>query len=134
MHLVWTTRERRVLIDAPMARFLCRLLRALARKEQCHVLEIGMVRTHIHLLIRLHPTTSVSLLAKRLKGASSTIAGQQGLGASGRLLWSKGYGARTVSVQTLPTVRRYLRAQPTHHPTEAIEGWPGEDPEYDGSE
>src|SRR5215210_2711945 len=79
IHLVWTTRGREPVIDAELARFLCRFLRAVARKERAYILEIGMVRTHIHLLARIHPTVPISQLVKRLKGASSAVAHQEGI-------------------------------------------------------
>ena len=131
VHLVWTTRDRAPLIDAPLARFLCRFLRAMARKERGYLLEIGMVQTHIHVLARIHPTVGVSRLMKRLKGASSTVAAQEGLGAQGKLTWAKGYAVQSVSPQALDAVRRYLRGQPRHHPAEAIPGWTGDVAEFD---
>ena len=134
VHLVWTTLGRERLIDPELARFLCRFLRAMARKERAYVLEIGMVQTHVHLLARLHPTVPVSILVKRLKGASSAVAAQKGLGSQGRLSWAKGYSVESVSGRALEPVRGYLRAQPTHHPGEAIIGWEGDtSPEYDRS-
>ena len=105
IHLIWTTRNREPLIDRDIARFLCRFLRAMARKEQAHILEIGLVQTHLHILARLHPTTAVSTLVKRLKGASSAVATTEGLGTNGRLYWSKGYSVDTVSRRNL--ARRY---------------------------
>ena len=131
VHLVWTTRGRKRLIDPDLARFLCRFLRAMARKERAYVLEIGMVQTHVHLLARLHPTVPISTLVKRLKGASSAVAAQEGRGGLGRLYWAKGYFVESVSARALEPVRRYLRGQPTHHPDEAIAGWEGDSPEYD---
>jgi REP element-mobilizing transposase RayT len=133
VHLVWTTRDRAPLIDQNIADFLCRFLRAKARSERAYILELGIVRTHVHLLARLHPGTTVSQLVQRLKGASSAIAGQQRLGAPGRLYWAKGYSASSVSERNLDLVRSYLRGQPAHHPGEAIEGWPGDRPEYDAA-
>jgi REP element-mobilizing transposase RayT len=56
-HVVWTTRDRAPLLDARMARFLWRFLRDVARQERAVVLGLGLVRTHVHLLLRLHPTT-----------------------------------------------------------------------------
>jgi REP element-mobilizing transposase RayT len=134
LHPVWTTRARAPLIDLAIARFLARFLRAMARRERAYVLEIGMVQTHVHLLIRLHPTAAVSPLVKRLKGASSAVAAQEGLGARGRLYWAKGYAVHSVSPQALEAVRQYLRERPRHHPSEAISGWAG-DPrgEYDAT-
>jgi len=131
IHLVWITRGRERLIDPDLARFLCRFLRAMTRKERAYVLEIGMVQTHVHLLIRLHPTVPVSTLVKRLKGASSAVAAQERLGGPGRLYWAKGYSVESVSARALDPVRRYLRGQPTHQPDEAIVGWEGDMPEYD---
>ncbi len=131
IHLVWATQARARLIDASLARFLCRFLRAMARKEKAYILEIGMVQTHVHLLARVHPTNTVSHLVQRLKGASSSVAAQEGLGNLGRPYWAKGYSVHSVSVQAMDAVRAYLRRQPSHHPEEAIAGWEGDVPEYD---
>ena len=76
-HIVWTTRDRAPLIDAGLARFLGKFLRGVARQERARLLEIGMVRTHVHILARLHPTTDVSRLLQRLKGGSAAIAGKE---------------------------------------------------------
>src|SRR5882762_8666818 len=70
-HIVWTTRERQHLIDGGLARFLCRFLRGVARQERAHILEIGVVATHVHLLVRMHPICSVSRLLQRMKGGSA---------------------------------------------------------------
>jgi putative transposase len=131
IHLIWTTRGRERLIDRDLAGFLCRFLRSMARKERAYILEIGMVQTHVHLLARVHPTKSISSLVKRLKGASSTVAAQEGRGKLGRLLWAKGYSVQSVSERSLDIVRVYLRSQPVHHASEAIVDWPGDVPEYD---
>ncbi len=103
----------------------------MARKERAYILEIGMVQNHVHLLARVHPTNPVSSLVKRLKGASSAIAAQEGLGSLARLYWAKGYSVQSVSTRALDVVRAYLRRQPLHHPGEAIVGWEGDTPEYD---
>jgi REP element-mobilizing transposase RayT len=127
VHLVWTTRRRAPLIDARLARFLCRVLRALARKEHAYLLEIGMVQTHVHVLARVHTLTTVARLAHRLKGGSSALA-LQGKDTTSdlKLVWSKGYSVQSVSVTALEVVRQYLRAQPEHHKEEAISGWEGD--------
>jgi len=131
-HIVWTTRERQHLIDDGLAQFLCRFLRGVARQERAHILEIGMVATHVHLLIRMHPTCTVSRLMQRMKGGSSAVAGKERHSTTGSVLkWSKGYSIRTVGPLSLEAVRAYLRLQPTKHPTEAVEDWAGDQPEYE---
>jgi REP element-mobilizing transposase RayT len=130
VHVVWTTRGRAPVIDAALAGFLCRVLRGLARKDRCYLLEIGIVQTHVHVLARIRPTTRMSALVQRLKGASAALAGQAGL----EVHWAKGYSAQSVSPKSLGPVRDYVRGQPRHHPAEAIPGWAG-DPaaEYDAT-
>jgi putative transposase len=133
IHLVWTTRGREPVITPDLAQFLCRFLRAIARKERAYILEIGMVRTHVHLLARIHPTVPVSLLVKRLKGASSAVAHQDGVATDRPVYWAKGYSVGSVSASGLASVRSYLRAQPVRHPEEAIAEWKGDTPEYDSA-
>jgi REP element-mobilizing transposase RayT len=74
VHLIWTTRERQSLIDARVARFLSEFLRDVASQERARVMAIGMVRTHVHMLVRVHPQTSLTRLVQRLKGGSATVA------------------------------------------------------------
>ncbi len=134
-HIVWTTRDREQLIDNGLAIFLVRFLRAVARKERAYVLELGMVRTHVHVLVRTHPTVNMSRLVQRLKALSATVGNREYHGDSDvPLYWAKGYAAKTVSPEGLESVRAYLRNQPTHHAQEAIPGWVGDThPEYDPS-
>jgi REP element-mobilizing transposase RayT len=130
-HIVWATRGRAPLIDAGLAAFLCRFLRQMARAERAHVLEIGMVTTHVHVLARAHPMADIARLLQRLKGASS-IAGKEGHSTYGAVLkWAKGYAIHSVGARSLGAVRQYLRDQPRHHPQEAIAGWNGDTPEFD---
>lgn len=131
VHVVWTTRDRAAQIDAPLAGFLCRFLRDVARQERALILEIGLVATHVHLLARLHPTTRLPRLMQRLKGGSSVIAGREHHGPAGSLKWSRGYAIRSVSPRSLDAVREYLRRQPVRHPDLAIPGWRGDEPAYD---
>ncbi len=134
-HVVWTTRDRQRLIDAGLAAFLCRFLRDVARQERAHILEIGMVATHVHLLVRVDPTTSISRLLQRLKGGSSAVADKERHSTRCRSLkWSKGYNIDSVSPRALDAVRQYLRQQPIHHPKEATLGWNGDVSEYESEQ
>ena len=122
------------LIDAGLARFLCGFLRGVASQEVARILEIGVVRTHVHLLVRIRPMTNVSRLLQRLKGGSAAIAGKERHAAEGTpLKWAKGYSIHSVGMWDLAAVRAYLRAQPLHHPDEVILGWEGDRPEYEAA-
>ena len=124
-HVVWTTRDRTPLIDAPLADFLTHLFPITCRQERAHLLALGIVQTHVHMLVRLHPTTQVPRLLQRLKGSSAVIARRRGLPQNGGpLRWAKGYNIESVSPRVAPTVRWYVRSQARHHPSEVIPGWP----------
>jgi REP element-mobilizing transposase RayT len=60
VHLIWTTRERAPLISASIASFLTRFLPAIAAQEYAGMIAIGMVSTHVHMLVRLSPATDIS--------------------------------------------------------------------------
>jgi len=123
-HLVWTTRNRAPLIDAGLATFLARCLRDLAAREGAQLLEIGMVTTHVHILIAAPPTTSLPHLIQVLKGATSHLAHKEGHSTTGATLrWAKGYHMSTVGPRQLGLVCDYLRNQHRHHPGQAIAGW-----------
>jgi putative transposase len=125
VHIVWTTRDRAPLVDAPTAGFLEHLFPITCRQERANLLALGMVQTHVHMLVRLHPTTQIPRLLQRLKGGSAVLAGREGLPLHGRpLRWAKGYGIASVSPQQLSSVFGYVRDQARRHPTEAIPGWP----------
>ena len=86
------------------------------------MLDLGILQTHIHLLIRVHPTTQLPRLLQRLKGASAVLAGRRGLPKDGRTLrWAKGYDVESVSPRAVSAVSHYIRNQ--HHPSEIIPGW-----------
>jgi REP element-mobilizing transposase RayT len=123
-HIVWTTRDRRATITRVVAEFLDRILRSIARQERASMLELGMVATHVHLLVRAHPMSVIPRLLQRLKGASSALAGKElGLSAEHQLRWAQGYTIQTISPRMVETVRDYVRHQAERHPQEAIAGW-----------
>jgi putative transposase len=131
-HLVWTTLDRAPLLDAQCATFLSRFLRHAAGEHRSRVLEIGAVTTHVHVLMVCHPMTEFPALIGLLKGGSSTVWNKDYAPESGwKLRWAKGYGLSSISPRQVDGVRKYLRAQPRHHPSERIEGWKGDRPGYE---
>ena len=128
VHIVWTTRGRERSIDAPVARFLARFLPAVARQERTGLHALGIVRTHVHVLQQLHPTTNISNLLQRLKGGSSVLANREGHAGVRPLRWAKGCNIESVSPRALDAARAYVLNQPQHHPDKAIPEWDGGEP------
>ena len=124
VHVVWTTRERQPLIDLAVARFLARYFRAVANQERAGIHALGLVTTHVHVVLQLHPTTSISKLLQRLKGGSSVLSNREGHSPVARpLRWAKGYNIESVSPRGLVAARTYVLSQSQRHPQDAIPGW-----------
>ena len=122
VHIAWTTRDRERTIDRGVAEFLAEALPIIARQERAVVLEIGIVRTHLHLLVRLHPTTAIPRLMQRMKGGTSIVANRDGI-PSRVLRWAKGYNIDSVNSKGLETVGLYIRNQALRHPRDMIPDW-----------
>ena len=123
VHVVWTTRDREPSLDRERAVYLWERLPIIARQERARILELGLVATHLHLLVRLHPMTQLPRMLQRMKGG--TAYGING-GAStdpSRLRWAKGYSVISVSPRAISRVAVYVRDQHLHHPDQAIPGW-----------
>ena len=124
LHVVWTTRGRFPQIDRSRAVYLAEHLPIIVRQERGRFLEVGTVSRHLHLLLRIHPTTQIPRLLQRLKGGTAHGINQRVADATGYLRWAKGYSATSISPRDLDRVGAYVRCQPSHHPAEAIVGWP----------
>lgn len=83
-----------------------RYLQAIARQERADLLALGMVTTHVHVLLRIVPVTVVPRLVQRMKGGSAHLAWKEGIGPFMR-----------------DKVGRYVLGQAEHHPDETIVGW-----------
>ncbi len=110
------------LITGERARFLERYLQATARHYRARVLAIGMVSTHVHVLMRFEPVTVLCEVVQALKGGSATVANRE-IREGPPLRWARGYSMHTLSERSLEAVRAYLGRQVEHHPLERIAGW-----------
>ena len=123
IHFAWTTRDREPLINAEVAAFLERFLRGVAAQERSEIIATGYVRTHVHVLAKLHSTTSIPRLLQRWKGGSAAVAGKEGVTRPRGLGWAKWYSMTSVSPAQVVDVTRHVTNQASHHPGEAIRDW-----------
>lgn len=114
-HLSWTTFGRLPLITADVAGFLCRFLLEEAKRHGARVIEIGVVKDHVHLLLELPPAYDVPRLVQGLKGASARIANRDGVSSNRSLRWATGYDLRSVGVRQIRNVAEYVRGQEARH-------------------
>ncbi|TMQ53096.1 MAG: hypothetical protein E6K73_01795 [Candidatus Eisenbacteria bacterium] len=99
--------------------------RRLRARHGTRVIELGIVRNHLHLVLELPPRVDVPRLVQGLKGASARIANRDGVMPRARLRWADGYDLRSLSVRDLARAIRYVRTQATRHPELAVDESPG---------
>lgn len=123
--LTWTTLRRLPLINAGVASLLSRLLPAIARRHEVHVVAMGVVRDHVHLVVQLPACVDIPRLVQGLKGASARIANRDGLMPRAPLRWANGYDLRSIGVRDLKRAIAYVRSQADRHPELALPESPG---------
>jgi len=90
------------------------------RAQKGHLIEIGGIEDHVHILASLAPTKAVADSIRDLKANSSRWCNEL-LKQKNGFLWQKGYGAFTVSYSQIVQVRRYIQNQRQHHQGKTFE-------------
>lgn len=89
------------------------------RAKKGHLIEIGGVEDHVHILAGLSPSLAVSDVIRDVKASSSKWMGDEG--HVDTFEWQKGYGAFTVSYDRVEAIRKYIRNQKVHHRTKTFQ-------------
>jgi len=113
------------MIDDAVAAFLRRFLPPVARRFGAHVMALGAVSDHVHVLLFLPLVIDVPKLVQALKGASARVANRDRIGARGPLRWASGYDCRSVGVRGVHRVASYVEHQAGHHARLAGRGCSG---------
>jgi len=74
---------------------------------------------HIHILIGMRPTQSISDLLQDIKGDSSKWINEHKF-TDGKFSWQEGFGAFSYSKSQVSTVANYIEKQKQHHRKESF--------------
>ena len=110
-HIVFSTKERRKLINKSMQPKLWAYMAGIARNHGFLVLANGGMEDHVHLLIQMPPLLSVAKAVSLIKTNSSSWMNEHGM----KFMWQEGYGDFSVSKSIVGTVERYIANQEKHH-------------------
>ena len=114
IHFVFSTKDRKYLIEPDRKASLYAYLGGIAKGEGLTLIAAGGTRNHVHLLLILPPSSSLAHAAQKLKGSSSHWMGP---GFS----WQEGYGAFSVSPSQVEIVQKYIANQELHHQKRSFE-------------
>ena len=134
LHLVWATRERQPLITPVVRERLYPFLEMQAKHLGCHILAIGGMPDHIHLVVRTPTTVCAAQLVKQVKGTSSAFINNL-TKRTPYFRWQGGYGVFSLCRPLLSKVVRYAENQDHHHSQGPLWGeWEEIDEEVPGEQ
>jgi len=114
-HLVWIPKYRKRVLKGKLAERLGELLHQCAEINDWKIEELNIQEDHVHMLVQLKTTISVSGAMQLLKGGSSKKIREEFPELEeflwGNAFWSEGYFAETVGQINEAAIRRYIQNQ-----------------------
>ena len=111
-HLLWCPKRRKPVLGGDVAWACRRLLELVCREQGWDLLELAIQPDHVHLVVRVGPTTAASEVVRACKGRTSHDL-RRDFPWLRRLpsLWTRSFFASTASTVSSATIRRYIEAQ-----------------------
>jgi putative transposase len=114
LHVIFAVQNRTSLISPNWKEELYQYITGIVTNQGHKLLAINGMPDHVHVLIGLRPTQSLSELMQDIKGSSSKWINEKRL-VSGRFKWQEGFGGFSYSKSQLDTVIKYIQNQEEHH-------------------
>lgn len=113
-HIVFATKNRRPTISKAHKRELFAYILGIVKNSDCVLIRINGMSDHVHMLVDLHPTMSVSELVRRVKVATNQwMKGNPDFPLFDS--WNEGFFAGSVSAGDVEACKEYIKNQESHH-------------------
>lgn len=113
-HIVFSTKNREPWFLPETESHIWDYIGGIARENGMQSVIVGGYNDHIHLLVAIPATMTVSKAVQMLKGASSRWI-HLTFKDMAAFSWQDGYGAFTVGLSQVPDTVRYIEGQREHH-------------------
>jgi putative transposase len=114
IQIVFSVKNRGSLIQDKWKDELYKYMCGIIQTHEHKVLQINGMPDHIHILIGLRPSQSLSDLMKLVKRSSSNWINEKNL-TEEKFSWQAGFGAFSYSKSQVPRVIKYIQNQEKHH-------------------
>ena len=118
-HIIWCTKYRYRVLTGEVGNRARELIREICSANYVDIVSGSMSPDHVHLLVGMSPSLSVSKLVQYLKGKSSRKLQMEFQALKkrywGQHLWGRGYYAVTVGNLNEREVQKYIEDQEQHH-------------------
>lgn len=114
IHFVFAVKFRNGIIQSNWKDSLYKYITGIVQNNKHKLIAINGMPDHIHILVGLRPSQSISDLMKDVKQGSSLWINENKL-AKCHFEWQEGYGAFSYSKSQLTNVINYIENQELHH-------------------
>jgi len=114
-HIVWTPKYRYRILEGEIAKIVEEKIRSVCEWKGAEILELNVMKDHVHMVVSMPPRVSISELIGILKGktAIALFKGKHELKKKpywGNHFWSRGYCVTTIGMDE-EKIRRYVKYQ-----------------------
>lgn len=120
LQFVFAVKHRYGLIDASFKEELYQYITGIIKNNNHKLLCINGMPDHVHILIGMRPTQSISDLLQDIKGNSSKWINEKKF-LKVKFEWQEGYGAFSYSKSEINSVIKYIQNQEEHHTTKSFQ-------------
>ena len=117
LHVVFATKERANTLPEDLKPVWSYFV-GIGANHEIPLDAIGGTRNHIHMLMRLPATESLSDAMNTFKSNTSKWLNEH---TTARFAWQEGYGAFSVGASQIALVKRYIERQEQHHAKHSFE-------------
>ena len=118
VHIIFSTKNRLPLIESTWQDRLHAYLGGIVKGMDAMPLAIGGIEDHVHLLASLKSKHHLDVFLRELKADSSGWVRKE---LTKNFKWQKGYGAFSVSPNSVDGVKKYILNQEKHHRNKSFE-------------
>ena len=115
LHLVWTTKYRKKVLQGEVGKRVRELIRQICRENDVEIMKGHVSKDHVHLFVSIPPQQTISRLVQKLKGKSSykLLSEYSHLQRQfwGRHVWARGYFCCSSGNVTDEVIKAYIENQ-----------------------
>jgi len=119
IQVVFAVKYRKAILHTDWRNEVFAVIGNLINKTGCKAIIVNGVEDHVHCLLGLKPTVSISELMKTVKAKSSKYINDKRF-LLNRFEWQEGYGAFSYSQSQIKEVYNYIAKQEEHHKKESF--------------
>ncbi len=114
IQIIFAVKDRSCMIPESFREELQRYISGIIAQDKCRLYSIYCNPDHVHLLVGMRPSLSVSDLTRDIKAVSSRFINEKAI-LPCHFSWQDGFGAFTYSQSQIENVIGYIKNQPQHH-------------------